>query len=128
MPLCGRPPPPRSTPQCSPPMPPFPTERARLFHGVGATTGSTTTPASEAMAEDLATLAGAVLRVGAPLVFVAAPEQAVAIGLRAPGFQFPVLPTSALPAGTVVAIPRPALAAAVEAAPRISEQHRSNVP
>ena len=90
-----------------------------LLNGVAAITASTATPASEAMAEDLATLAGAILRVGGPLIFIAAPEQAVAIGLRAPGFQFPVLPSAALPAGTVIAIAGNGLAAAIESVPDI---------
>ena len=90
-----------------------------LLNGIAALTASTATPASEAMVDDLATLAGSILRVGGPLVFIAAPEQAIAVGLRAPSFAYPVLPSSALPAGTVIAIAGNALAAAVEVAPDI---------
>jgi hypothetical protein len=104
-----------------------------LLNGVAAIAASTATPAGDAMAEDLATLAGSILRVGGPLIYVAAPEQAIAVALRAPSFAYPILASSALPAGTVIAVAGNALAAAVEAVPRISSTfeatfHEETVP
>jgi hypothetical protein len=53
------------------------------------------------------------------IAFVASPKQAIAIGLQAENFDYPLFTSNALPAGTVIAIATPALASVVEAMPRI---------
>ena len=59
---------------------------------------------------DLATLAGAVARVaGDEIVFVMAPEQAVAANLTLEQIAYPILSSSALAKGTVIAIATPAV-------------------
>ena len=91
-----------------------------LLNGITATPASTQTIASEAMAADLATLAGAVARVAAnSIALVAAPEQAVSINLRLPQLPYDVLAAKALAKGTVIAIATNALVSAFENVPRI---------
>jgi hypothetical protein len=89
---------------------------AGILNTVSATTPSAVTPLGEAMAMDLAKLAGSVLQVSGPVVFVMTPEQAMAVALRAPNFGYPVLPSDALPAGTVIAISAGAFASVLSAA------------
>jgi hypothetical protein len=93
---------------------------AGLLAGVGALAASTASPATEAMISDLSTLAGAVARVaGSNLVFIAAPEQALGIRLRAPLLDLPVLASKALPAKTVIAVAADALVSGFETTPTI---------
>jgi hypothetical protein len=82
---------------------------------------SSATSATDAMVEDLAALAGAVARAaGGSLVFICAPEQAISIALRAPrDVPYAVLPSAALPPGTVIALASQALAVALDPSPRI---------
>jgi hypothetical protein len=92
-----------------------------LLNGVTPTTPSTATPLSDAMAADLAALGGAVARVaGGEIVFVAAPEQALAIKLRSPNFAYPVLASKALAAKTVVAVAANALVSGFDPVPEIT--------
>jgi hypothetical protein len=91
-----------------------------LLYGIAATTPSASTIPSEAMVEDLATLGSKIARVaGDDIVFIAAPEQALAIRLRAPDLDYPVLSSSALAAKTVIAIAAPALVSGYEPVPQI---------
>jgi hypothetical protein len=87
-----------------------------ILNGISATTASALTPVGEAMVMDLAKLAGSVLQVAGPVVFVCAPEQAVAIALRAPNFAYAVLPSDALAPGTVIAVSAGAFASVLSAA------------
>jgi hypothetical protein len=91
-----------------------------LLYNVSPQTASTTTPLEDAMVADLAKLGGAVARAaGGNIVFVAAPEQALAVNLYAPGFTYPVLASSALTVKTVIAVAANAVASGFEPLPRI---------
>jgi hypothetical protein len=86
---------------------------AGLRNGVAALT-----PASggTAMTDDVEAMAKAVSRIGGELVFVAAPEQAVALAVRSvPPLAYAVLPTASLPAGTALCVAPQALAAVLGA-------------
>ena len=62
----------------------------------------------------------AVARVaGSNIVFVCAPEQATAIGVDAPNFSYPVLPTAALANKSVIAIAANAFVSAFDTVPLI---------
>ena len=92
------------------------------MNGVAPLTPSDATPSSEAMVADLAALAGSVARVAGNggIVFVAAARQAVAANLRLPKpLAYPVLSSSILAAGTVIALASNALVSAVDPIPRI---------
>jgi len=90
---------------------------AGILVGATAVTASTDTIKSEAMADDLAKLAGAI----APYVgnnsiaYIASPAQAVRIAICADRLPFPVLMSSAIGSGTVIAIAMNALASVIEA-------------
>jgi Phage capsid family len=92
-----------------------------LLNGVTALTPSTATPKSEAMADDLSSLAAAVAaysgngRIG----FAMAVKQAIRVSLQAEQFSFPLLMSSQIPAGTVIAIALPAICSVVESVPQI---------
>jgi hypothetical protein len=94
---------------------------AGLLAGITPKTPSASTIVTDAMVEDLAALGGSVGRVAgtSSLVFIAAPEQAIAIGVNVPAFSFPVLSTSALPAKSIIAISADALVSALEPVPEI---------
>jgi hypothetical protein len=70
---------------------------------------------------DLAALAGSIARVagGSGIVFVAAPEQAVAANLMLEQEAYPILASSALPAKTVIAIAAAALVSGFDPVPQI---------
>jgi hypothetical protein len=96
---------------------------AGLLHNVtplAATAGGGTA----AMIADIANLVDAVAVAeldASTLVIVASPAQAVTLALLAgPRFNFPILSTNALPAGTVAAFVPDAIAAAFEGAPEIA--------
>jgi hypothetical protein len=94
---------------------------AGLLNGVAPMTASTATPFSEAAIADLGMLGGAIARVaGNNIVFVCAPEQALAVRLHEPLFNYPVLASRALPAKTVIAIAADALVSAFDTTPMIS--------
>jgi hypothetical protein len=98
-----------------------PTTPAGILHNITPLTPSSAAFPSDALVQDLAALAGAVVRAaGGSLVFVCAPEQAISIALRAPrDVPYAVLPSAALPAGTVIALASQALAVALDPSPRI---------
>jgi hypothetical protein len=87
-----------------------------LRNGIAGLTPSAATNNAEAMAvaTAVAPIAG-----NTPLVFVAAPAQAVALGLWAPNqFKYRVLASSGLSAGTVMAIAPNAVVSAMDPVPR----------
>jgi hypothetical protein len=107
-----------------------------LLQGISALTASNNSDRVEAAFEDISMLASAVSAVAGngPIVFVCAPKQAVALRLRLRGdFPYEALASSALAAGTVIAIAPNALASATDPVPRfdISDQatvHLDTVP
>jgi hypothetical protein len=107
-----------------------------LLNGIAALTPSGAVSKTDAMQADLETLIAAVSPVAgnSDIVVIAAPAQAVSIAVRTFGsFQFPVLRSSALAAGTVIAIAVRALASASGAAPEIdtttaASLHMSDTP
>jgi hypothetical protein len=94
---------------------------AGLLNGVTPVTASSASVLMDAMLSDLSALAGSVARVAGTsgIVFVAAPEQAVAIAVGAPTFQFPVLATSTLPKGTAICVASNAIVSASDPLPTI---------
>lgn len=100
-----------------------------LLAGATPLTPSSASVLSDAMLADLSALAGTVARVagGGGVVFIAAPEQAVAISIGAPMFQYPVLSTAALPKGTVAAVAASALVSASEPLPMIDASREATV-
>jgi hypothetical protein len=109
---------------------------AGLRYGVTVTAHEATATGTEAMIIDLTALATAVAPVAGkgPIIFVAAPKQAIAIKLRAPaGFPFEVLSSASLTAGTVICVAANALVSAVDPTPRIETRtqmavHENTVP
>jgi hypothetical protein len=93
---------------------------AGLLNGVAAETASVLTPASEAMLADVQTLASAVAPIAGnhPIVFIAAPAQAVALRLFAQRVGYQVLSSGALADRTVIAVASNALASAFDPTPR----------
>lgn len=104
-------------------LPAAPEHPAGLLEGVAALTASTDTDKITAMISDLSVLAGAVARVAGTggITFIAAPEQALSIGLRFPKdfTEYQVLATAALPPGTVIAVATAAIASAFSGVPQI---------
>jgi hypothetical protein len=91
-----------------------------LLSGITATTPSASTILTDAMLSDLSNLGGAVARIaGGNIIFICAPEQSIAIGVNAPNFAYPVLPTSALPKGTVIAVAANAFVSAFDPTPML---------
>jgi Phage capsid family len=107
------------------------TRPAGLRNGVSVTTASAATPASEAMDEDLSTLASIVALVGGlNLAFVASPAQALRIALRAgPDFnsRFPVLASGQLDPGMVMCVALNALVSAIDPAVRFDLTRESTI-
>jgi Resolvase, N terminal domain len=98
------------------------TRPAGLRYGVAATAASATT-GNEGMIADITALASAVAPVAGnnSIVLVAAPKTATSLRLRKlPDFPFEILASSALTAGTVIAVAANALASAVDPSPKIS--------
>jgi Phage capsid family len=101
---------------------------AGLLNSIAPITASSATLRGEAMAQDLAAIGGAVARVaGRNIVYVAAPEQALSIGLLAPSFRTPVLASSALAARTIIAIAPAALASAFDSIPTIEASREASL-
>jgi hypothetical protein len=90
---------------------------AGLLQGLSGLTPSTATPLSEALVDDVGDLAAAVAPVAlnAPIIFIAAPKQAVSLKLffRGNPPTYEVLTSSALAAGTVIAVATNAVASAI---------------
>jgi hypothetical protein len=104
-----------------------PAAPAGILNGVAALTPSTNADTWAAMISDLSAIGGAVARVaGSDVVFVAAPEQALAVALRAPDFG-PVLASRALPAKTVVAVAANAVASGFDSAPVIEASRETEL-
>jgi Phage capsid family len=95
---------------------------AGLRYQVTETAHEATATGDEAMKKDIANLVSAVVGVAgnSPIVFVAAPKTAASMRLRVqPNFPYEILASSALTAGTVIAVATTALVSAASAAPRI---------
>jgi hypothetical protein len=93
-----------------------------LLYGITALPASSATVPTDAMQADLEALLGAVAVVAgnSPIVVVASPTQAVAIGLKTYGsFAYPILVSNALPTGTIIAVAVNAVVNASGAAPQI---------
>ncbi len=95
---------------------------AGLRYNKNAETASDNTDTREAMDEDMAMLFGAVAPVAGnnPVLFIASRTQAARMRLRARGAGYEVFASSALTAGTVIAIASNVLISAVSPAPRWS--------
>jgi hypothetical protein len=101
---------------------------AGLLNGLAPLAPSTATPLGDAMAVDLALLGGSVARAaGADLIFVSAPEQSLAIALRSPSFDYPVLTSKTLTKGTVIAVAAPAIASAFDPTPLLDASREVEV-
>jgi Phage capsid family len=101
-----------------------------LLNGVTPSTAATPGNKVDAMLDDLSTIGHAVARVAGagPIVVVAAPEQAVSIMVRNPkGFDYSLLATAALPAGTMVAVAVNALASAFGGVPQIESSSEAEI-
>jgi hypothetical protein len=94
---------------------------AGLLNGKTALTPSADTDKLAAMVGDLSTLAAAVAPYAGNggIVFVAAAKQAVAITIGLVRFDYPLLTSTSLASGTVIAVALPALVSALGAAPLI---------
>jgi hypothetical protein len=91
-----------------------------LLNGVTPIAASAATPSTAAMAADLKALLAALTNPSPDVVFVMAPAQAlVASTVLLPGFLYPILTSSALTAGQVVAVDPMGVAAAISAEPQI---------
>jgi hypothetical protein len=90
-----------------------------LLNGISATAASTATLPSEAMAEDIATLAAAVSVVAsnAPIIIIASPKQAAFARLKVEAEAFEIMASNALAAGTAIALASNTLASVSEEAP-----------
>jgi hypothetical protein len=95
---------------------------AGLLNGIAALTPAAAGEKDQAMDDDLVKLGAPLMRVaGSSLVYIAAPEQALAMMLRS-SRDVPdavVLASAALTAGTVIAVAANAVVSAVEGAPQI---------
>jgi hypothetical protein len=101
---------------------------AGLLFGIAPTAASTSTILTDAMLVDLSTRGGAVARVaGSNIVYICAPEQAIAISVSAPNFACPVLASAALPPKTVVAVAAAAIASAYDPAPMIEASREAEL-
>jgi hypothetical protein len=88
-----------------------------ILAGIAALTPSSATTPLDAMVSDIAALTAAVAPVGGgslPLL-IASPKQTAALTLRAPRDLWTVLMSTALPAGTVIALVPGAIVSVVEA-------------
>jgi capsid protein len=108
-----------------------------LRFGIAPITASNNSATGEAIWEDVSALATAVAAIGGnnPIVFVAAPSQAVALRMRLPPsiYKVTVLATSGLADGVVLAIASNAIASALDPVPRIDRAseatlHMSDAP
>ena len=97
------------------------TRPAGLRNGISPLTASTTTPPSEALAEDVRELVVAVAGVAgnAPIILVASPAQAVSLKMWMGGNPIYEVLACGLAGGVVVAVASNALVSAVDPVPRI---------
>jgi hypothetical protein len=107
---------------------------AGLRYGIAASAASASTDPDQAMIDDLSALAGAVSAIGGPIMFVASPERAVAISLRARReLPFAVLGSPAVAADDLMAVAGNGLVSAMDAMPeieasRIATVHMNDTP
>jgi hypothetical protein len=105
-----------------------PTRPAGLRHGIAALAPAATGNPDDDMIEDVTALAAAVAPIGGLTMFVASPERAVAISLRARReFPFAVLGSPAVAADDLIAVAVNELASAVDAAPQIEASRMATV-
>ena len=91
-----------------------------LLNGVTPITASATTPPAAAMVADLKALLAALTSPSPDVVFVMSPQNALfASATLPPSFLYPIVPSSALAAGQVVAVDAAGVAAAISAEPQI---------
>ena len=103
---------------------------AGLLNGKVVLTPSANTDKTQAMIADLSALAAAVAPYAGNggICFVAAAKQAVAVNIGLPeNFPYPLLVSTSLSAGTVIAIATPALVTALGAQPQIDEAPHASV-
>lgn len=106
------------------------TRPAGLLNGITPLTPAGAGAKEQAMADDLIALVAPLMRVAAgPVAIIAAPEQALAMGLRVlrdvPGAV--ILGSAALTAGTVIAVSTGAIVSAVEGVPQIDSSPHATV-
>jgi hypothetical protein len=102
---------------------------AGLRNGIAALTESTATAPDDCMIDDLTTLAGSVVTIGWPPVFVCSPQRAVTIMLRArpTPFPFAVYGSPAMAADEILATTPIAIASALAAMPEIDVSNVSTL-
>jgi Phage capsid family len=99
-----------------------PDRPAGLLHNIAGLTPAGVGEKSQALVDDLQALATAVAPVAgnSDIVIIAAPAQAIAIKLRVPAaLDWPVLISSSLAAGTIIAVAANAVVSALEGTPEI---------
>jgi hypothetical protein len=110
------------------------TRPAGILNGVAALTAATGSAGFDNIVADMKTLVGAIAaKAGSGFVIVTNPAEATTLAMVTRGDVVDVLVSSAIPAGTVIAIVPAALAAAAEENPRVevsreAEIHRETVP
>jgi hypothetical protein len=100
------------------------TRPAGLLYGKTALTPSADTDKAQAMVADLSALAEAVAPYAGngQIVFIAAAKQSVAISIGLPrDFTYPLLTSTSLASGTVIAVAIPAIVSALGAVPLLDE-------
>jgi Phage capsid family len=107
-----------------------PARSAGLRNGIATIgTASTATPISEAVQADVAALIASVSVIAGngAIIIVAAPQQAARLRLWRSDFYYPVLASSGLSNGTVIAIAANALVSALDPVPRISVSNQATI-
>src|SRR5262249_24709366 len=106
-----------------------------LLNGIAGLTPAAPGEKAQCIVDDLQTLAAAVAPVASNgnIVVVASPDAAVALKLRLPNKEWPVLTSSSLAARTVIAIAAHAVVSAMDGAPTVdasahTELHRETNP
>jgi hypothetical protein len=103
---------------------------AGLLNGIVALTPAAAGEKAQVIVDDLAALATSIAPVAGndQIVLICAPAQAVAVRLRLPApIEWPVLTSSSLAAGTVIAVATNVLVAAIESTPTIVADRESEV-
>src|SRR5262249_25618956 len=102
------------------------TSPAGLLNGVSAAATAATGGGDSAMVKDIEAIFAALATAGAGVapVFVAAPGQAAAIKCWAgPNFTYPVLPSAAVAAGTLIAVEAPSFVFGYSSVPTFDASH-----
>jgi hypothetical protein len=101
---------------------------AGLRHGIAASTPSASSDPDQAMTEDLSALAGMVSVIGGPIMVVASPERAIAIGLRTKReLPLQVSGSPAIAPDDVIAVATQGIASATDAVPELSSSRMATV-